>query len=194
MHGHKIIDQKGLYYLTITTVGWIDVFTRRRYRDIILDSLDYCQKNKGLILNAYVVMSNHLHLIAQAREEARLSDILRDFKKYTSSQIIKSIKQEPESRRDWLLHVLAYYARYNKNNSHYQLWQRDNHPVYLYSPAFIVQKLGYLHLNPCRAGLVKEPEDYLYSNASNYISGEGLLDVTILELPGTLMGYVYTGE
>ena len=194
MSGYRILDQNGLYYLTLTTVGWIDIFTRQCYRDIILDSLKYCQENKGLILNAYVVMSNHLHLIARAEEGKRLSNILRDFKRFTSNQIIKTIQKERESRKDWLLHVMAYHAKYNKNNSMYQLWRRDNHPFFLYTPRFIAQKLDYLHWNPVRAGLVREPEHYLYSSASNYVLGEGLIEVTILDLPGTTVGYVYTGE
>lgn len=99
MAGYKINNQNALHYLTLTTVGWIDVFTRQRYRDIILDSLAYCQREKGLILHAYVVMSNHLHLIAQADEPKRLSDILRDFKKYTSAMIIRSMQEEAEHYR-----------------------------------------------------------------------------------------------
>lgn len=181
MHGHKITNQNAMHFLTSTTVSWIDLFTRQRYRDIILESLSYCQKEKGLILHAYVIMSNHLHLIARAEEPARLSDILRDFKKFTANRIIKSIQEEPESRRDWLLHIMAQHARHNKNNTHFQLWQQDNHPKEMYSPGFIRQKLVYIHLNPVRAGWVERPEHYLYSSASNYILGRGLLDVTILE-------------
>lgn len=137
MAGYKISNQHAMYYLTLTTVGWVDVFTRKRYCDILLDSLAYCRREKGLILYAYVIMSNHLHLIAQAKETSRLSDILRDFKKFTSAMIIKSIQEEPESRRDWLLLIFRYYARFNKNNSLHQLWQHDNHPIELYSPDFI---------------------------------------------------------
>ncbi len=137
MAGYTISSQNALHYLTLTTVGWVDVFTRQRYRNILLESLAFCQREKGLILHAYVIMSNHLHMIAQAQEPNRLSDILRDFKKFTSAMIIKSIQEEPESRRDWLLLLFRYHARFNKNNSLHQLWQRDNHPIELYSPDFI---------------------------------------------------------
>jgi REP element-mobilizing transposase RayT len=103
MHGHKIINQNGLHYLTLTTVGWVDVFTRVDYRDVLIESLNYCQKHKGLVINAYVIMSNHVHLICYAKEGYRLPDILRDFKTFTSKTITKDIIQNTtESRSECL--------------------------------------------------------------------------------------------
>ena len=83
---YKIAEQNGVYYITLTVVNWIDVFTRKDYKYIIVDSLKYCQDNKGLVLYGWVLMSNHLHIIAKADDEFRMSDILRDFKKHTSKQ------------------------------------------------------------------------------------------------------------
>ena len=50
MSRYKIHDPSGMYYMTMSVVGWIDIFSRQRYRDIVIDSLKYCQKEKGLIL------------------------------------------------------------------------------------------------------------------------------------------------
>jgi len=72
MHGHKIINQNKLHFITCTVVGWLDVFTRSKYKDIIIDSLNYCIKNKGLVLNAYVIMSNHIHIIGYAPRSSKL--------------------------------------------------------------------------------------------------------------------------
>lgn len=99
MHGHKIINQNGLHFLTMTTVGWVDTFTRQGYREILIDSLRHCQKNKGLVINAYVIMSNHLHLIGYAKEGYELSAIVRDFKKFTSKQIIQYLIQNTKESR-----------------------------------------------------------------------------------------------
>lgn len=83
MSKYKIHNQKGLYFLTLTTVGWIDIFTRAIYRDILVESLNYCIKEKGLVVYGYVIMSNHIHLIAQSESETQsLSDIIRDFKSF----------------------------------------------------------------------------------------------------------------
>lgn len=80
MHGNKIINQNSTHFLTMTVVGWIDIFTREDYRIVITDSLNYCRENKGLIINAYVLMSNHIHLICYTKEPIKLSDTIRDLK------------------------------------------------------------------------------------------------------------------
>ncbi|SDF06094.1 Transposase IS200 like [Mucilaginibacter pineti] len=76
-----------LYFVTLTVTDWIDVFTRRIYSDFIIENLNYCQQNKKLNIYAYVLMTNHLHLIANA-EDGSLSNILRDFKTYTSKGLV----------------------------------------------------------------------------------------------------------
>ena len=76
------IDQQALHYLTIQVVDWIDVFTRKAYRDIVIDSLQFCQKHKGLQIFGYVIMSNHIHLIANS-PQGELSNTVRGFKKFT---------------------------------------------------------------------------------------------------------------
>lgn len=182
MHGHKISHQQGLHFITLTVVGWVDVFTRQLYRDIIMDSLRYCQKGIGLVVNAYVVMSNHVHLVVYSRGE-KLSNIIRDFKKFTSTQIIKSVLQNPrESRSTWMLNLFKYYAKYNMNNKKYQPWQHNNKPTELYNPKWINRRLNYVHLNPVKAGIVIKPEDYVYSSAKDYFGEEGLLKVEVIDV------------
>ena len=126
--GYTIRDQNATHFLTFTVCGWIDLFTRRVYKDILVDSFRYCQKEKGLILNAFVIMSNHLHLIARAKQGCILSDIIRDFKKFTHRQMIKIIESDIESRRLWMLHQFTYYASRHSKNENYQIWTNDNHP------------------------------------------------------------------
>jgi REP element-mobilizing transposase RayT len=181
MSRYKILDQKGLNYLTITTVGWIDVFTRQRYRDIIIDSLKYCQEKKGLRVCGYVIMSNHIHIIAYTEGNNDLSDVIRDFKKFTANGILKSIKTEPESRSEWLLYLFKFFAKFQPNREH-QFWQKDNHPIALWSQEVIWQKLNYIHLNPVRAGLVENSFDYIYSSAGDYhLNRQGLIDLVLVE-------------
>ena len=194
MAGYQIRNQYHTHYLTLTIVGWADVFTRKTYKDIIIESMAYCQKEKGLIIYAYVIMSNHLHLIAAAKAESKgLSAILGDFKRHTAKQILKNTKTQPESRREWLLNIFAYHAKYNSNNSNYQVWLQHNRPIELISPKWIKQKLNYIHQNPVRAGLVAESHHYLYSSATNYRDGKGLLDITIIDL-GITNFYIFMGD
>lgn len=178
--GYAIRDQNATHFLTFTVCGWIDLFTRKLYKDILVDSLRYCQKEKGLILNAYVIMSNHLHIIARAARGSMLSDIIRDFKKFTHHEMIKIIESDVESRRLWMLHQFKYYASRHSKNEHYQIWTNNNHPEECVSSGFTATKLFYTHDNPVRAGIVAKAEDYLYSSAGTYAGLKGLLDVELL--------------
>jgi REP element-mobilizing transposase RayT len=190
MNGHKIINQNALHFLTITVVGWIDVFTRKHYCKILIDSLKHCQKEKELVINAFVLMSNHMHMICYVKEPFQLSDVIRDFKKFTSKTIVSAIEtNEKESRKKWMLSLFQHYAKLNKNNKKYQFWQQDNRPIELKSPKWINQKLAYIHLNPVRSGIVINPEDYCYSSAGAYLGNECILDIETLDL-NNMVGYV----
>ena len=180
--GYKIRNKKEIHFVTFAVVEWIDVFTWREYRDLLIESLKFCQKEKGLLLHGWCIMSNHVHLIASARNE-NLSDILRDFKKFTSKQIIAAIENSGiESRREWMLKMFLERGTANSRNKKYQFWRQDNQPQELYSPKFFFQKLNYIHNNPLVAGLVEKPEHYLYSSARDYFKTKkcGLLDVSFL--------------
>ncbi|MGO4878882.1 transposase [Pedobacter psychrotolerans] len=105
-------NPEGIYFLTFTIVDWVDIFTRQSYKEIIMDSLKYCQSNKGLILYAYCLMTNHIHLIASTHTNVKLFEIIRDFKKFTNKAIIKEISSENESRRKWLLNKFEFAGKY----------------------------------------------------------------------------------
>jgi REP element-mobilizing transposase RayT len=180
--GYKIRNQAAIHFITFAVVEWIDVFTRKDYRDIVLNSIRFCQAEKGLVLHSWCLMSNHLHLVVSARNE-NLSDILRDFKKFTSKQIIEAIiNNKHESRKDWMLKIFKEEGSKSSRNTIYQFWRQDNQPQELFSPKFIVQKLNYIHNNPVEAGLVEKPEDYVYSSAKDYHETKkcGLLDLVFL--------------
>lgn len=119
---YKILDQHGLNFLTLTVVEWIDLFTRRAFADIVIDSLRWCQQNKGLEIYGFVLMPSHLHLIARAGSDDVLSAVLQSFKSFTATNIINYLKDTtlPESRREWLLNHFAFNAR--KNKKYYSLF------------------------------------------------------------------------
>jgi REP element-mobilizing transposase RayT len=145
-----------------------------------LNSLNHCRENKGLIIYGYVIMSNHVHLLIQAKEE-NLSDILRDFKKFTSQTIIRTLEENKnESRRNRMLWLFKETDE-NKKVS-YQFWQPDNHPELCYQLNFMWQKLEYIHNNPVKAGLVYKAEEYVFSSAADYVFGRqvGKIKVALL--------------
>lgn len=177
---NQIADEYA-YFLTMTVVNWIDVFTRPVYKHIIVDALKYNQENKGLILYAWCLMSNHLHLIAEADNGYHLSDILRDFKKFTSKAIVSEINDNPqESRKKWMLSEFEFAGRYNSNIKNYKFWQDGNEAKEIHSTAFLEQKLEYIHENPVKAELVENAEEYIHSSAKNYTGEAGLLKIILI--------------
>ncbi|MFQ6601392.1 REP-associated tyrosine transposase [Flavobacterium sp. C3NV] len=180
--GYIIRDQKLPHFITSTVVDWIDVFTRQTYRDIVIDCFDYCIKNKGMILYGYVIMSNHIHLIVQS-EEGKLSDLIRDFKKFIAKNILDKIQSSPESRKEWMLERFKLAAQKHQRNKEYQFWQYGNHAEEIYSTAFMWSKLHYIHLNPVRAGLVAKASEYIYCSAGNYVNDSGLLEIEKFDNP-----------
>lgn len=175
---YKFKDENGMYFITLTIIGWVDLFTRKIYKDCIIESFEYCIINKGLQLHAYVIMSNHVHAIVSSKLNYNLSDTIRDFKQYTSKQLVKLIKEIHESRREWMLNKFSYEAKRIKRAKNYVLWQPGYQAVQLESNKFIEQKLEYIHQNPVEAAIVFRAEDYVYSSASTYSGELGLLKIS----------------
>ena len=180
--GYKIRDKEGIHFITFAVMEWVDIFTRIDYCTILIDSIRFCQKEKGLVLYAWCLMSNHIHMVVSAKNNDT-SDILRDFKKFTSKRICKAIlEHRGESRKKWMLDIFRQAGEKNSRNTNFQFWQQDNHPIQLLTPSFSRQKIDYIHNNPVKAGIVDKAEDYRYSSARDYAEGRqcGLIEVEFL--------------
>ena len=127
-------------------------------------------------------MSNHIHLVAACKTPHRMSDFLRDFKKFTSKKIMEAILEIPESRKDWLLDKFSFETRRTGRARDYKFWTDDNHAIDLDGFGIdMMEKIDYIHSNPVRAGLVRNPDDYLYSSACDYSRKEkGLVNVIVV--------------
>ena len=172
---YKFHNPNRVYFVSFAVQGWVDVFTRNEYKNILVENLEYCQKHKGREIFAWCIMTNHVHLIIRAEEGHLLQNILRDYKKYTSKAIIKAITENyKESRKEWLLDQF-------KTPEGYRFWRTDNRPIELWSNAVIDQKLNYIHQNPVEEGLVFRAEDYMFSSAADYAGEKGLLEITVIK-------------
>ncbi len=172
---YKFHNPDGVYFVSFATMGWVDVFTRNEYRNLLVENLKYCQEHKGLELFAWCIMTNHVHLVIRAKEGADLSGILRDFKKFTSKAIKTAITENiQESRKEWLLKQF-------ETPSGFRFWRTDNKPIELWSNDVIDQKIDYIHQNPVEEGLVFKVEDYVYSSAIDYSGEDGLLEVIVIK-------------
>ena len=179
---HTIKNNRS-YFLTLTVEGWVDVFTRQTYRELLTKSLSYCIKEKGLNVFAYVIMSNHIHLIVNTDEPFQLRDTIRDFKKFTSKACNREITTGAESRKEWMLNLFSQFAAQSDRHKDFKFWKTGNHAIELYNAKFTWEKVNYIHQNPVRAGLVDKAEDWLYSSASNYMGLESKLPEVITITP-----------
>lgn len=161
---YKIVDD-GLYFVTFSVVGWLDVFTRRSYQDIIVNSIKFCQDKKSLKLYCYCIMPSHVHFIA-ASESKNLGNILKSMKSFTAIEIMDAINNNPqESRKELFMHQFKYYGQ-KKSDEGNQFWKHDNHPFFLESKEMIDQKVNYILNNPVEAGFVNEPHEWRLSSAN----------------------------
>ncbi|PWN70670.1 transposase [Chryseobacterium phosphatilyticum] len=165
---YKFHEKDGAYFISFATVFWIDVFTRIEYFDIVINALDYCRKNKGMSIFGYCIMPSHIHLLFRS-EKGEPSELIRDFKGFTSRTLLKSIEENSrESRREWLLWMFEKAGKNNSNVKRYQFWQQHNKPIEVWSLKVFEQKLNYIHQNPVENGFVVNPWEWKYSSARNY--------------------------
>ena len=174
---YQIRDQFATYFLTFQVVGWADIFTRKLYKDIIIDSFDYCRKHRALSLFAFVIMSNHVHVIIRSTN-GNLSALVGDIKRHTAKKILFEVANNPkESRKGSLNTIFRYHAKFNKRVNNLQFWTHHNHAVELSSNDMMDSRINYIHNNPVKAGIVSKPEHYLYSSARNYAEFDPVIEI-----------------
>ena len=150
-------------YFTATIHNWLPVLAPNKYKNIIVESLQYLTREKRIQLNAFVLMSNHIHLIWQPMAGDSLSSIQLSFMKFTAQQIKFNLIDD---NSPLLLDCLV-----NKKDRQYQIWKRKPLSVELHSANVFMQKLKYIHNNPVNAGLCQYAEHYHFSSALFYEKG-----------------------
>ena len=180
-----IIEQRACYYLTFHVVDGIDIFIRPVFKQIIVESLNHFREKKGLTVYAWCLMTNHLHLMAQAEQGYGLSLIANDFKKFTTKIILEDIDAEPEVRRNWIMKKFEEASATLKLIDKYQVWQSRINPIYidLKDTEGMNDQLEHIHNNPVRERIVSTAEDYLHSSARDYAGIKGLVNVSIPDIP-----------
>jgi len=168
---YKIIEPTAVHFLTCTVVNWLPLFIKIEPKEIIINSLRFLQDENAITLFAFVIMENHLHLIARADS---LSAEVSRFKSYTARRIIDLIKKQGNTQI--LRELIARKLDHHKDSAH-QFWQEGAHPKQIQGRKMMIQKIDYIHNNPVRRGYVDLPVHWRYSSARNYAGMEGLLDV-----------------
>lgn len=176
-------DTNYAYFVTWTLIDWLHLFDKEPYRQLILDSLNFLRTEKKTQLNAFVVMSSHVHAVLWPELGINLSDVTRDFKRFTSRKISKEVERQNA------VEILAVFEKARSANhaqavSKYQVWQEGSHPEAIFTGKFARQKIDYIHMNPVKAGLVETPDQWLHSSAHAYMLGEETFPPTDLLVTG----------
>ncbi len=167
---YKFTQTDAPHFMTLTVLHWIPIFTRPEAVEIMFDTLRYLMR-EGLTVYSYVVLENHLHLIAQCPQLAK--NIAR-LKSYTAKQLLAYLQKNNVKT---ILDQLAFYKKAHKGDRNLQFWQEGVHPELIQGDVMMRQKTDYIHQNPVKRGYVELAEHWRYSSARNYIGQRGLLEV-----------------
>jgi putative transposase len=168
---YRFLGNDAPYFLTMTVNNWLPVFTRPETVEVLLESWRYLQANHAFRLHGYVILENHLHLVARS---PALDKDVQCFKSFTAKRIIETLEAAKAGR---LLGMLRLFKAGYKVQSTYQVWEEGSHPQRIEDEAVMRQKLDYLHYNPVKRGYVDRPEHWRWSSARNYLGEPGLIEV-----------------
>ncbi len=168
---YKIYEPTYPHFITCTILHWIPIFTRTQTTDIIFDSLKYLQQTDNLKLYSYVILENHLHLIASSDD---IGKSMRKFKAHTAKEILKLLQ---ENNIKTILEQLAFYKKAHKKNTTYQLWQEGIQPKLIKDDKMMIDRINYIHNNPVKRGYIEEARYWRYSSARDYEDIKGLIEI-----------------
>jgi len=177
MGGYRITEGMGVYFVTFTIVDWLPIFIDETAGEIVTASLNHCIQHKNLRVIAYVIMPTHLHAILFDEDfnPQRLNKTLTEYRKFTGKQL--SIHVDTHYSGSFAS-ILRAQPRTDRER---QFWQQGWHAEGIFTQSFLEQKVDYIHMNPCRKGLVHEPQDWRFSSARFWLEGKSV-DVEISDV------------
>jgi putative transposase len=181
-----MIPMDSCYFLTLNTVDKIDVFTRPAYKQVVADALNYFVDTQGLSIYAWCLMTSHLHLIVRTKDASAPAYFERDFKKFTTPAVLKTIEMEMDFRRDWMLRHFEEYRQSLQRKEKFHLWQDCSSPLRIdcKQPRMVMERIVHVHENPVRERIVEQPEAYLFSSARDYTGQPGLVRTRVVQQQG----------
>jgi len=173
---YKFLQPDRPHFVTCITISWIPLFSNPDLAGIIIESLKYMHDNKRMAIHGWVLMENHIHLVATSDDLPKEIGI---FKSFTARKIIDHLK---EKNIKWYLDELRFWKDEGKSDRKYQVWQEGSHPVIMETWTMYGRRLNYIHNNPVKRGYVERPEHWRYSSAKDYYGQEkGLVPITKME-------------
>lgn len=179
MKGYEYKGMPGSYFVSLYTRDWVDLFERPVYKQLIVHSLNHFGQQKGLIIYAWCLMSNHLFLLVRSEGFTPIAELIADFREFTEEKMLSALDTEPEPRRKWLLSHFRTSTGFMKLQKDWQLWEDEWQPVYIdmSKTADLLQQFDFIHQQPVRDLVVDAAPDYRYSSARDYAGMKGLVHI-----------------
>jgi putative transposase len=181
-----IIPRDACYFLTLNVVDKIDVFVRPAYKQVIADALNHFIAAHEVVVYAWCLMSSHLHLMVKAKAGTGPAYFERDFKKYTTPELLKAIEMEIDFRREWMMQRFESFCQSLRRIEKFNCWQNCSSPLHI-DPSdsrLLLERIDHIHENPVRERIVELPEAYLFSSARDYAGVKGLVNVKVIQQQG----------
>ena len=168
---YKIYEQSYPHFITCTILHWIPIFTNKDSVDILINSFKYLQESDKLKIYSFVILENHLHLVASSDDIAKT---MKKFKSFTAKKLLELLKKR---NIKIILEQLAFYKKAHKNHTEYQIWQEGFQPKLIQTEKMMIEKIQYIHNNPVKRGYVDEAHHWRYSSARDYLGIDGLIEI-----------------
>jgi REP element-mobilizing transposase RayT len=161
-----MLDQYYPEFLTATILRWQHLLKDDNCKQIILDSFQWLVNEGKCKVYAFVIMPNHIHLIWKISDGYPRKEVQAAFFSFTGHEFKKYLKVNDRTTLE------QHYV--NDADRFYQFWERDSLAKECFTENFLMQKLEYIHKNPCvpHWNLATIPEDYKWSSASFYLLGD----------------------
>jgi REP element-mobilizing transposase RayT len=173
MAHHKLVTAKGIYFITFTCHNWISLIDKTNSYDLVYKWFDILFE-KGNSITGFCIMPNHIHMLMYyAGFSKSVSMLIGNGKRFMAYEIVKRLKNNKER---WFVNLLNNsVTSFDKNKGKlHEVWMDGFDIKECRTENFLLQKLNYIHNNPCAGkwNLAATPVDYIHSSASFYHSGK----------------------
>jgi putative transposase len=168
-----------IYFITFTIKDWQHIFTSDKYRQLVYKWFDYTKSKYGNQINGYVIMPNHIHILMHITDKApKISVLIQNAKRFMAYAISNYLQADKQ-----ITILKKFDIEPNKKNAKHKIWQPRYDSLLIQTQDMFLQKLNYIHNNPCLPiwALADKPEEYKYSSADYYISGTGYYAVDVID-------------
>jgi REP element-mobilizing transposase RayT len=160
----RISRDDPFYYLTSVAHDRLPIFRSDAIKDIACRSWDEARKSGEILIFAYVIMPDHVHMITDSHR--KMSDVLRFINGISAKRILDHLKSNNYESS------LRKLRQETKAKGHqYSVWQHNPDAFRITGEDALWQKVNYIHQNPVRAGLVGRAEEYRYSSVRLWRGG-----------------------